>query len=65
MDAISEKYSSAEAAVKALQAGADMVLMPENFTEAYQGVLQAVYDGELTEERLNESLERILRLKLK
>lgn len=34
MGAIVQNYSSADAAVKALQAGADMLLMPENFQEA-------------------------------
>lgn len=64
MGAITEEYTSAEAAVKALQAGVDMILMPENFDEAYQGVLDAVQDGSLTEERIDESLRRILAVKL-
>ena len=63
MSAITEKYSDAEAAVKALQAGADMILMPSDFEAAYQGVLDAVADGTLTEERINESLHRIYRVK--
>ena len=41
-----------------------MVSMPENFQEAYQGVLSAVGDGRLTEERINESVRRIVNLKL-
>lgn len=65
MAAITEYYTSGEAAVKALQAGADMILMPENFQEAYQGVLDAVNDGTLTEERIDESLRRIYRVKYK
>lgn len=63
MKAVSEQYTSAEAAVMTLQAGADMILMPENFQEAYEGVLAAVGDGTLTEERITESLERIYRVK--
>ena len=50
---------------EALKAGADMVLMPENFEEAYQGVLDAVVDGTVSEERINDSLRRIYRVKLK
>lgn len=65
MAAITEYYTSGEAAVKALEAGADMILMPENFLEAYQGVLDAVNDGTLTEERLDESLRRIYRVRYK
>lgn len=64
MGAIAEEYSSAEAAVKALQAGADIILMPEDFDAAYQGILDAVKDGTLTEDRINESLIRVLKIKL-
>mgnify|MGYP002515094923 CR=1 FL=1 len=63
MSAVSEYYDSATAAVMALKAGADMVLMPEDFETAYNGVLQAVQAGTITEERINESLERIYRVK--
>ncbi len=62
--AITESYESAEAAVTAIAAGADIILMPENFKEAYNGVLDAVYNGEITEERINASLVRIVKAKL-
>ncbi len=65
MGAITEYYTADEAAVKALQAGADMILMPEDFELAYQGVLDAVENGTLSEERINESLRRIFRVKYK
>lgn len=65
MAAITDYYTDGEAAVKALQAGADMILMPENYQAAYQGVLDAVNDGTLTEERIDESLRRIYRVKKK
>lgn len=64
MGAVTEQYTSAQAAVKALQAGADLVLMPENFQEAYQGVLDAVKDGTLTEQRIDESVTRIVTVKV-
>lgn len=63
MDAITDYYTPAEAAVAALKAGCDIPLMPERLDEAYQGVLSAVQVGELTEERLDESLTRILTAK--
>lgn len=63
MKAITTHYSSAEAAVMAIEAGADMLLMPEKFEEAYQGVLDAVNNGTISEERLNESVKRIFRVK--
>ena len=39
--------------------------MPENFEEAYQGVLDAVADGTVSEERIDDSLRRIYRVKLR
>ena len=63
MAAITDYYSSEQAAVLALRAGCDMILMPENFEEAYNGVLQAVQEGTISEERINDSLRRIYRIK--
>ena len=63
MGAITDYYTPAEAAVAALKAGCDIPLMPARLDEAYQGVLSAVQVGELTEERLDESLTRILTAK--
>lgn len=63
MSAVSTMYSSADAAVMAIKAGCDMVLMPVDFNEAYQGVLNAVYSGEIPIERIDESLMRIYRVK--
>lgn len=65
MTAITDYYTADEAAVKALQAGADMILMPEDYETAYNGVLEAVNNGTLSEERINESLRRIFRVKKK
>lgn len=63
MSSITEYYTPGEAAVMALEAGADMLLMPENFEEAYQALLSAVQEGTISEERIDESLERIYRVK--
>lgn len=65
MGAIVKNYSSGESAVMAIQAGADIILMPQNFTEAYRAVCEAVRDGKISEKRLDESVLRILRLKEK
>lgn len=65
MSAISEYYDSAQAAVMALKAGADMVLMPEDFEAAYEGVLAAIEDGTISEARINDSLARVYRIKYK
>lgn len=61
--AITSFYSSGEAAVLALQAGCDILLEPQDLTEAVEGILNAVEDGTLTEERINTSVLRILLLK--
>lgn len=63
MGAITEYYTSEQAAVMAIEAGVDMLLMPQDFNAAYEAVLAAVQDGTISEERINESLERIYRLK--
>ena len=48
----------------ALNAGVDMLLMPADFQAAYDGVMAALENGELTEERIDESVRRILEIKL-
>ena len=63
MAAITEYYTTEEAAVGAIAAGADMLLMPDDFQTAYNAVLAAVQDGTISEERINESLRRIYRIK--
>lgn len=63
MGAITEAFSPAESAVMAVEAGADIVLMPADLEEAYDGLLTAVSSGEIIEERLDESLRRILKVK--
>ena len=63
MGAITLQYTNAEAAVGTLQAGADIVLGPQNFVEAFDAVVKAVEDGVLTEQRIDQSVRRILRLK--
>lgn len=65
MGAITTYYTSAQAAIDAINAGCDMILKPDNFKEAYQGVLDAVNNGEISIERIEESLMRIYRVKCK
>ncbi len=65
MGAISANYSSGEAAVMAIEAGVDMLLMPADFHSAYEAVLGAVRDGRISEDRINESVLRIIRMKRK
>ncbi|MGN0150718.1 MAG: glycoside hydrolase family 3 N-terminal domain-containing protein [Clostridia bacterium] len=63
-DAVRKYYTSVEAAVNCINAGVDMILCPDTFTEAANGVVLAVQNGQISEERINQSVERILNVKL-
>lgn len=63
MGAIREKYTSSEACLACLNAGVDILLMPYDYFEAFDGVVRAVEDGLLPESRIDESVYRILRFK--
>lgn len=65
MKAVTEYYSADEAAVLALRAGNDMILMPEDFEKAYQGILLAVQEGTIAQERIDDALKRIYKVKLR
>ena len=64
MGAIRNSYASADASVAAFLAGCDMLLMPEDFEASYNAILEKVNSGEISEDRLNESVYRIIRSKL-
>ena len=65
MGAIAQNYSSGEAAVMAVEAGVDMLLMPADFKTAYETLINSVQEGRISEERINESVLRILQTKRK
>ena len=65
MSAVSGRYSSKEAAVLAVNAGCDLLLMPYSLTDAAEGILEALDSGEISPERLDESVLRILEAKLR
>jgi beta-N-acetylhexosaminidase len=58
-----QRWSPGEAAVRAVLAGADLLLMPPDLAAAYDGLLAAVEDGTLPRERLQEAATRVLALK--
>lgn len=62
--ALTAQYTEGEAAVLAVQAGADMLLEPSDVDAVYQALFQAVSDGKLTEQRIDESVQRILTAKI-
>ena len=65
MGAVADTYTSDIAAVMAVKAGADIILMPESLEKAFNGVLNGVNSGEISISRIEESAERILTLKAK
>lgn len=62
--ALTAHYSNAEIAVKAVQAGNDMLFEPRDLDGAVEAILEAVKTGTISEERINESVRRILRVKM-
>jgi beta-N-acetylhexosaminidase len=63
MGAITQQYTSAEGAVGSILAGADIVLGPRYFIEAFDAVMAAVNNGTISEDRINQSVRRILKLR--
>lgn len=61
---IRDEKSAGDLAVECILAGADMIVLPQNAEDAVQGILNAVQKGTVTEERINESVERILIMKV-
>lgn len=65
MQAITDHFGPVDAAVRAVNAGADVLVMPVGLQAVAEGLLAAVQSGEITQERLDASVERILTLKIK
>ena len=62
-EAVSGYYTSAEACVKAIKAGADMVMCPEDLEDGFNGVMEAINSGVISEERIKDSLKRVWKVK--
>ena len=59
MGAVTEAYPNGRAAVEALKAGADLLLMPEAIAPAHAAVVKAVRSGEIPEDRLDEAAAKV------
>ncbi|AIF44211.1 glycoside hydrolase family 3 protein [Virgibacillus sp. SK37] len=64
MKAIADHFGSVDAVIRAVNAGTDIILMPVGLEEVAVGLYEAVETGEITEARVNASVERILKLKI-
>lgn len=65
MGAIADYGTQDEVSVTAVEAGIDLVLVPSDVDLAYEGILNAVKNGKISEERIDESVLRIIHAKLK
>lgn len=63
MESIADNYSVDDAVGMSVKAGMDMILQPKDMASAVNSIEQAVADGELSEDRIDESVRRILTLK--
>ena len=65
MEGVRQRHSDGEIAVRVLEAGVDQLLMPPDPAAAVSSIREAVEQGRLTEERIDESVLRVLTLKEK
>lgn len=64
MQGVTDHFSPAEAAIRAIEAGVDIVLVPADLAQAYSGLLGAVTSGRISMARLDESVRRVLEAKV-
>ncbi|MGW4473700.1 glycoside hydrolase family 3 N-terminal domain-containing protein [Nonomuraea sp. NPDC004354] len=65
MAGVRKKYDDGEVAVRAVLAGADLLLMPPDFAKAHGAVMAAVKSGRISRQRLDQSVTRLLELRRK
>ncbi|HLK20605.1 MAG TPA: glycoside hydrolase family 3 N-terminal domain-containing protein [Bryobacteraceae bacterium] len=64
MQGLTANFSTAEAAVRAIEAGNDVLLMPKRAEDAINGVVGAVQSGRITKQRLDQSVAKVLTAKI-
>lgn len=67
MGAVANHYTFGDMAVKAIQAGADIVLVCHEYDhmkEAYKGILDAVKSGKITQNQLDNAVKHVVKMKL-
>jgi beta-N-acetylhexosaminidase len=65
MQGLAAMFDTAEASVRAIQAGADVLLMPKRAEDAIRGVVAAVNTGRISRKRIDESVNRVLAAKVR
>lgn len=64
MGAVTSRYTPVEAAIRALEAGVDILLRPVDPEEVHTAVIEAVHSGRISMERIEQSVARVLRMKV-
>ncbi len=64
MQGLTNQFSAGEASVRALEAGADVLLMPKDADEAIRAVVHAVTQGRISRKRIDQSVARVLGAKV-
>ncbi len=65
MQGLTKQFSAGEASVRAIEAGADVLLMPQDADEAINALMKAIRSGRITRKRIDQSLTRVLSAKVK
>jgi beta-N-acetylhexosaminidase len=65
MQGLAAMFDTAEAAVRSIEAGADVLLMPHKAEDAIRGIVNAVKSGRISKKRLDESALRVLSAKVR
>jgi beta-N-acetylhexosaminidase len=65
MEGLASMFDTAEASVRAIQAGADVLLMPKRAEDAINGLMSAVQRGRITRQRIDESVAKVLAAKVR
>lgn len=63
MQGVTDHYGPAEAAIRAIEAGADVILLPADLAQASSGLLDAARSGRISEARLDKSVRLMLAAK--
>jgi beta-N-acetylhexosaminidase len=63
MEGLASMFDTAEASVRAIEAGADVLLMPKKAEDAINGVMAAVQRGRITRQRIDESVAKVMAAK--
>ena len=64
MGSMTSNFSVAETCIRAIKAGSDILLLPLNVDEAINSIYEAVLDGRLLEERIDQSVKKIWKMKM-